>query len=64
MPHDIYAIYAFSHMRIIKSKYCSTITDHLEACLRLASSSYSPDYATLADSIQWKSSEYALSLYK
>lgn len=49
---------AFSHMKIIKSKYRSTMTDdHLEASLRLATSSYCPDYATLADSIQCKSSE-------
>ena len=49
---------AFSHMMIIKSKYRSTITDdHLEVCLRLAVSSYCPDYASLADSIQCKSSE-------
>lgn len=49
---------AFSHMKIIKSKYRSTMTDdHLEACLRLATSSYCPDYAALADSIQCKSSE-------
>ncbi|KAF7641054.1 hypothetical protein LDENG_00297180, partial [Lucifuga dentata] len=44
--------------KIIKSKYCSTMSDdHLEACLRLATSSYCLDYATLADSIQCKSSE-------
>lgn len=49
---------AFSHMKIIKSKYRSTMTDdHLEVCLRLAVSSYCPDYASLADSIQCKSSE-------
>lgn len=49
---------AFSLMKIIKSKYRSTMTDHhLEACLRLATSSYCPDYATLADSIQCTSSE-------
>ncbi|XP_060762621.1 general transcription factor II-I repeat domain-containing protein 2A-like [Neoarius graeffei] len=48
---------AFSHMKIIKSKYRSTLTDdHLEACLRLAISSYIPDYASLVDSIQCKSS--------
>ena len=50
---------AFSKMKISKSKYHSTITDgHLEACLRLATSSYWRDYATLAESIQCKSSEY------
>ena len=48
---------AFSHMKIIKSKYRSTLTDdHLEACLRLTISSYCPDYASLVDSIQCKSS--------
>ena len=48
---------AFSHIKIIKSKYRSTMTDdHLEACLRLATSSYSPDYATLSDSLQCRSS--------
>ena len=51
-------------MIISKSKYCSTIIDgYLEACLRIASSSYCPDYATLADSIQCKSSEYVLSIF-
>lgn len=49
---------AFSHMKIIKSKYRSTMTDeHLEVCLRLAVSSYCPDYAPLADLIQCKSSK-------
>lgn len=49
---------AFSHMKIIKSKYRSTMTDdHLEMCLRMAVSSYCSDCATLADSIQCKSSE-------
>ena len=49
---------AFSHMKMIKSKYRSTMTDdHLEACLRLATSSYCPDYATLADSTRCRSSE-------
>ncbi|RXN24367.1 general transcription factor II-I repeat domain-containing 2A-like protein [Labeo rohita] len=49
---------AFSNMKIIKSKYRPTMTDdHLEVCLRLAISRYCPDYASLADSIQSKSSE-------
>lgn len=49
---------AFSHMKIIKSKNRSTIADeHLEVCLRLAVSSYCPDYASLTDGIQRKSSE-------
>lgn len=44
---------AFSHMKIIKSKYRSTMTDdHLVACLRLATSSYCPDYEKLAASSQ------------
>ena len=49
---------AFSHMKVIKSKYRTTmIDDHLEVCLRMATSSYCPDYATLADSMQCKSSK-------
>lgn len=48
---------AFSDMKIIKSKYRSTLTDdHLDTCLRLAISSYNPDYAKLADTMQCKSS--------
>nr|XP_055065219.1 general transcription factor II-I repeat domain-containing protein 2A-like [Misgurnus anguillicaudatus] len=44
---------AFSHMKIIKSKYRSTMTDdHLAACLRLATSSYTPDYDKLSSSSQ------------
>ncbi|KAJ8362371.1 hypothetical protein AAFF_G00378160 [Aldrovandia affinis] len=44
---------AFSHMKIIKSKYRSTRTDdHLVACLRLATSCYCPDYEKLAASSQ------------
>lgn len=44
---------AFSHMKFIKSKYRSTMTDdHLVACLRLATSSYCPDYEKLAASSQ------------
>ncbi|KAJ8400920.1 hypothetical protein AAFF_G00392740 [Aldrovandia affinis] len=40
---------AFSHMKIIKSKYRSTMTDdHLVACLRLVTSCYNPDYEKLA----------------
>ena len=49
---------AFSYMKIIKSKNRSTMADeHLEVCLRLAISSYCPDYASLADFIKCKSSE-------
>ena len=48
---------AFSHMKIIKSKYRTTLTDdHLAACLRLALSSYRPDYEKLADSSQCQKS--------
>ncbi|KAJ8390542.1 hypothetical protein AAFF_G00103390 [Aldrovandia affinis] len=44
---------AFSHMKIIKSKYRSTMTDdHLVACLRLVTSCYNPDYEKLASSSQ------------
>ena len=44
---------AFSHMKYIKSKYRSTMTDeHLAACLRLAISTYTPDYEKLASSSQ------------
>ena len=44
---------AFSHMKIIKSKYRSTMTDdHPAACLRLATSSYTPNYKKLASSSQ------------
>ena len=44
---------AFSYMKIIKSKNRSTMTDdHLAACLRLATSSYTPDYENLASSSQ------------
>lgn len=46
---------AFSHMSIIKSKYRSAMTDgHLAACLRLATSSYSPNYEKLASSSQFQ----------
>ena len=44
---------AFSYMQIIKSKNRSTMTDdHLAACLRLATSSYTPDYEKLSSSSQ------------
>ena len=44
---------AFSQMKIIKSKYRSRLTDkHLTDCLRLAVSSYEPNYKALTDSIQ------------
>ena len=43
---------AFSHLKILKYKYCSTKTDdHLEACMKLVTNSYFLDYETLADSI-------------
>ena len=48
---------AFSHMKIIKLKYRTTLTDdHLAACLRLALSSYRLDYEKLADSSQCQKS--------
>ncbi|KAK1906290.1 EPM2A-interacting protein 1 [Dissostichus eleginoides] len=48
---------AFSHMKIIKSKYRSTMTDdHLVACIRLVTSSYCPDYEKLAASSQCQKS--------
>ena len=44
---------AFSHIKIIKSKNRSTMTDdHLAACLRLATISYTPDYEKPASSSQ------------
>ena len=44
---------AFSHMKFIKSKYRATMTDeHLVACLKLATSSYNPDFDKLASSSQ------------
>ncbi|XP_067937246.1 general transcription factor II-I repeat domain-containing protein 2A-like [Watersipora subatra] len=44
---------AFSYMKIIKSKYRSTMTDdHLLACMRLATTCYYPDYKKLAASSQ------------
>ncbi|XP_077361592.1 SCAN domain-containing protein 3-like [Festucalex cinctus] len=44
---------AFSHMKIIKSKYSSVMTnDHLVACLRLATSTSTPDCEKLAASSQ------------
>ncbi|XP_049444494.1 general transcription factor II-I repeat domain-containing protein 2-like [Epinephelus fuscoguttatus] len=44
---------AFSHMKIIKLKHRSTMTDdHVVASLRLATSSYCPDFEKLAASSQ------------
>ncbi|XP_042216874.1 EPM2A-interacting protein 1-like [Homarus americanus] len=43
----------FSHMKHIKSNYRSTMSDeHLDACLRLAVTAYSPNYTKLADNMQ------------
>ena len=43
----------FSHIKIIKSRYRSIMTDqHLLACLRLATISYCPGYKKLALSSQ------------
>lgn len=47
----------FSHMKHIKSKYRSTLTDeHLDTCCRLAVTTYSPNYTKLADNMQCQSS--------
>ena len=47
----------FSHLKYIKSKYRSTLSDeHLDACLKLAITNYSPNYTKLADSMQCQSS--------
>ncbi|XP_042235249.1 general transcription factor II-I repeat domain-containing protein 2A-like [Homarus americanus] len=44
----------FSHMKHIKSRYRSTMSDeHLDACLRLAVTAYSPNYTKLADNMQY-----------
>lgn len=44
---------AFSSMNIIKNKLRNQITnDHLDQCLRLATSSYEPDYESIAKSRQ------------
>lgn len=48
---------AFSHMKIIKSKYRSTMTDDYRvACMRLATSCYSPDYKKRLASTQCQKS--------
>lgn len=47
----------FSPLKVLRSVYYSTMSDDdLKLCLRLFTSIYSPDYATLDDSIQCKSS--------
>ncbi|XP_025193648.1 EPM2A-interacting protein 1-like [Melanaphis sacchari] len=44
---------AFSHMKMIKTEFRSTLSDdHLEQCLRLAVSNYSPDYDQLVNDMQ------------
>ena len=46
-----------SHMKHIKSKNRSTLTDdHLDACLRLAVSAYTPNYMKLVDNMQCQQS--------
>ncbi|CDQ80348.1 unnamed protein product [Oncorhynchus mykiss] len=48
---------AFSHMKIMKSKHRSTMADdHLVACMRLATSCYSPDYEKRLSSTQCQNS--------
>lgn len=43
----------FSHMKHLKSKYRSRLTDaHLEHCLRAGTSTHIPDYKKLADEMQ------------
>lgn len=43
----------FSHMKLIKSKYRSTLTDeHLKMCLHLAVTRYVPSFDQLADKMQ------------
>ena len=43
----------FSHMKILKSKYGSTLTDeHLKICLHLAVTSYVQSFEQLADNMQ------------
>ncbi|XP_042218620.1 EPM2A-interacting protein 1-like [Homarus americanus] len=43
----------FSHMKHIKSRYRSTMSDeHLDACMRLAVTASSPNYTKLADNMQ------------
>ncbi|XP_008179270.1 zinc finger BED domain-containing protein 5-like [Acyrthosiphon pisum] len=53
---------AFSHMKIIKTEFRSTLSDdHLEQCLRLAVSNYSPDYDQLVNDMQCHTSTMARS---
>ena len=48
---NLFARICFSHMKIIKLKYRSTMTDnHLVASLRLAAHCYTSDYEKLASS--------------
>lgn len=47
----------FSHMKHVKSKHRSTMTDdQLDVCLWLAVSTYTPNYIKLADNLQCQSS--------
>lgn len=49
----------FSHMKHIKSKNRSTVTDdHLDNCLRLALSSYIPEYQKLSEALQMKAPQH------
>ncbi|MBN3296040.1 GTD2A protein, partial [Amia calva] len=48
---------AFSSMKIVKSKYRSTMTDaHLNDCMRLALTKYTPNFNKLADDRQCQAS--------
>ncbi|XP_026816124.1 general transcription factor II-I repeat domain-containing protein 2A-like [Rhopalosiphum maidis] len=52
----------FSHMKMIKTEFRSTLSDdHLEQCLRLAVSNYSPDYDQSANDMQCHTSTMARS---
>jgi len=53
---------AFSHMKMIKTEFRSTLSDdHLEQCLRLVVSNYSPDYDQLINDMQCHTSTMARS---
>jgi hypothetical protein len=53
---------AFSHMKMIKTEFRSILSDdHLEQCLRLAVSNYSPDYDQLVNDMQYHTSTMARS---
>ncbi|KAF0751864.1 zinc finger BED domain-containing protein 5-like [Aphis craccivora] len=56
------AMIAFSHMKMIKTEFRSTLSDdHLEQCLRLAVNNYSLDYDKLVNDMQCHTSTMARS---